>query len=114
MIAYPAKVQDHLLSFKNWQIKQIFRAQNAKVDSLAKITSGLSFELNKMIPVEYLSILSFHDKELLILATELKDRWQALIIQCLRDGMELASKKEAKKLRYKASHYLLINEVLHK
>lgn len=46
--------------------------------------------------------------------TNLEDKWQALIILYLRDRVGPTSKEEARKLRYKASHYVLIDNVLYK
>lgn len=45
---------------------------------------------------------------------ELEDGRRAPIIQYLRDGVKLTFKEEVKKLKHKASHYLLIDGVLYK
>lgn len=75
MTAYLAKVWDHLSSFETWQIMQIPKAQNTKVDSLAKLAFVPSSKLSKTILVECLEAPSTHDKELLSLAMNLEDGW---------------------------------------
>lgn len=40
--------------------------------------------------------------------------WRTPIIQYLRDGEEPTFKAETQKLRYKTSHYMLIDNVLYK
>lgn len=43
---------------------------NTKADSLAKLASLPSLELSRTIPIEYLQVLSIHDKELLTVTAE--------------------------------------------
>lgn len=114
MFVYLSKVWDYHLVFKAWQIQQVPRAQNFEVDSLAKLASVPSSELSRTILLECLGALSIQGKELLPLTTDLSDRWQALIIWYLQDEVELACKEKARKLSCKASHYMLIDNVLYK
>lgn len=64
--------------------------------------------------MECLRAPSIQGKELLPLTSDPDDGWQAPIIQYLQDGEEPTSREEARKLRYKASHYVLINNMLYK
>lgn len=57
---------------------------------------------------------SIQDKELLPLTMDSKDKWQAPIVRNLHDEVELTSKEEAQKLRYRASHYVLIDNMMYK
>lgn len=93
---------------------QIPRIQNFNANSLAKLASMPSSKLSKTIPVECVRALSIEDKELLPLTMDSDDRWQTPIIWYLHDGVDLASKEEAQKLRYRASHYMLTRNVLYK
>lgn len=113
-VTYLTKVRDHLTKFETWRIQQIPGAQNAEADSLAKLASVLSSELSRTIPVECLNAQSIQDQELLPLDVELAKGWQTLIIRYLQNGIEPSSKEEAKKLGYKASHYVLVKGILYK
>lgn len=64
--------------------------------------------------MECLGTLSIHDKELPLLNADLKDGWQAPIVRYLREKVEPTSMEEAKNLKYKALHYVLIDDVLYK
>lgn len=114
MMAYLPKVQSLLSKFETWQIQQVFQVQNAEAYSLAKLALTLSSEFSRMILVECLNASSIQDKELLPLITNSEDGWQASIVSYLHDGVKLTSKEEARKLRYRTSHYVLIDNTLYR
>lgn len=114
MATYLSKVRYHISSFETWQIQQVPWTQNIEVDSLARFALVLSSKLSRTILVECLEAPSIQDKELLSLTTNPSDGLQAPIIWYLCDEVESTSKGEARKLNYKASHYVLIDDMLYK
>lgn len=88
--------------------------RKVEADSLAKLASVPSSKLSKTILIEYLEAPSIQDKELLIVPAELNRGWRASIIWYLQDKEEPTFQAEARKLRYKTFHYMLIDDVLYK
>ena len=58
MILYLKKVRDLLKNFAMVQVKHIPRAENSRVDALAKLATASQEDLSSSTPVEYLAELS--------------------------------------------------------
>ena len=55
MILYLKKVRELLKKFVQVQIRHILRAENSRVDALAKLATASREDLNRLTPVEHLS-----------------------------------------------------------
>ena len=54
MTQYLDKVHEQLEAFKTYILTQVLRPDNAHVDALASLGSGIDRQLKRSIPVEYL------------------------------------------------------------
>ena len=55
MILYLQKVRDLLKNFVQVQVRHVPRAENCRVDALAKLATALQEDLNQSTPVQYLA-----------------------------------------------------------
>ena len=108
MAAYLQKAKELLGSFSSYTISQILRSQNAEVDALARLTSGMDVGQLKFIPVETLNSLSIQTEEpITVNSAVAKDSWMTPVILYLKDGVLPKDKKKARLLRLKAARCTL-------
>ena len=107
MKKYLEKVLLLVKKFKETNFIQIPREENVEANVLAKEVSA-SEPINEFDDVQY--VLSIDLPE--VQQIEDRENWMTPIISYLKDGKLPEGKDEAKKLRVKATRYVLINEVL--
>ena len=103
------KVKQCIKSFTTTQFQQILRKDNMEADDLAK-TAFADEMMSDQIKIQYIpsiDILEVHQIEGL-------SNWTILIISYLKDGLLLEDKEEARKLRVRATRFVLMDEVLYK
>ncbi|KAM2530053.1 hypothetical protein PS1_027958 [Malus domestica] len=111
MAAYLAQTQ-LLLKHFHYQITQIPRAANSHADALARLTSVVEDKIGRKIQVELLAAPSTMAAEVCNLKQG--DSWITLIYRFLAHGTFPNDKVQAKQIRYKVTHYLIINDQLYK
>ncbi|XP_022847633.1 uncharacterized protein LOC111370170 [Olea europaea var. sylvestris] len=113
MLAYLKLVLDIIPHFKRFEPTQVPRLENAHADALSKLASSMNSELLNIVPIEHLSKPStFEGEELLwIEGTPL---WMQPIIAYLKEQTLPASRGEARKLRRRAAHFVLLEGTLYK
>ncbi|GJV22136.1 reverse transcriptase domain-containing protein [Tanacetum coccineum] len=89
--------------FANFSISQVPRSKNKKADALSKIASTSFAHLSKHVLGEILKEKSIQEKEVEAIVEEEGPTWMTLIIKYLKDGTLLGDRKEASKLRIKAT-----------
>lgn len=94
---------------------QIRRDQNQKVDSLACLANAPEDQLEGTVPIHYLSEPSIHaQKPSKIQVIQVNNVWVEPIIKYLKDGDLPEDRRQEKRIRYRATKYLLRNIVLYK
>ncbi|KAM0977043.1 hypothetical protein ACFX2C_019871 [Malus domestica] len=111
MAAYLTQTQ-LLLKHFHYQITQIPRVANSHADALARLTSAVEDKIGRKIQIELLAAPSTMVAEVCNL--QQGDSWITPIYRFLAHGTLPNKKVQAKKIRYKATHYLIINDQLYK
>lgn len=112
MVAYLVEVQQMLSHFEHYHIIHIPRSTNTNENLLPHLALAIA-NFTKTIPIEFLlqpSILM--QNEVRPMHTSIM--WMDPIIDYLKDGMLLADKIEAKRMRCKFARSTLIDGVLYK
>lgn len=112
MERYLHKVRELLSRSLRHTIERVSRAENAKADALAKLTSSYPTELYRSIPIEILEAPSIQEPEAMIVEAAIPT-WMDYIKAFLR-GEELPEQVDLKKMRCKATWYVLRGDVLYK
>ena len=112
MAKYHQKVKDLVAPFKYFEISHIPRAENAQVDALFRLATSDYGTLGRTF-VESLERPSVDRvEEVLQLAVE--PSWMDPIAHYLTDGSTPEDPAEAKRLRWAASQYVMIDGRLYK
>ncbi|KAM1486350.1 hypothetical protein ACFX2I_000558 [Malus domestica] len=111
MATYLAQTQ-LLLKHLHYQITQIPQAANSHADALAHLASTVEDKIGRKIQVELLAASSTMVAEVCNL--QQGDSWITPIYRFLAHGTLPNDKVQAKQIRYKATHYLIINDQLYK
>ncbi|XP_010676986.1 uncharacterized protein LOC104892696 [Beta vulgaris subsp. vulgaris] len=127
MTAYLNAVQSKVKSFGKFDIFQIPRDQNTQADALANIGSAMRKSEFKGIPIVHLSSPAVHKAttvdDVNNIATDVNDidvsnaaaastSWQTPFIQYLKDGTLPEDRLQARKVRFRASMYVLLDGIL--
>ena len=112
MMKYLQKMKDFTASLKYFKIFHIFRSENAWADILSQLATIAFNSLGRTF-VECLKQSSI-DKVEKILQLTIKPNWMDSIVQYLTDGILLVDSSEAKRLRWMASQYVVMNDYLYK
>ena len=95
--------------FKEANFVQIPREENVEADVLAKEVSATE-PMNEFDEVQYVPSIDLPKVQQI----EDKENWMTPVVSYLRDGKLPKGKDEARKLRVRATRYVLIDEVLYK
>ncbi|XP_022880864.1 uncharacterized protein LOC111398160 [Olea europaea var. sylvestris] len=113
MAAYLKLVLDLIPHFERFKLIQVPRLEDTHADALSKLASSKDSELLKIVSTERLSKPSISEgEELLWIESNLV--WMQPIMAYLKDQSLPASRSEARKLRRKAAHFVLQEDVLYK
>ncbi|KAM6555169.1 hypothetical protein CsatB_015931 [Cannabis sativa] len=113
MMAYLSKIQDLLAQLEGYTIQQIPREENATADALARLATSEKIDKASLVPIEYLPEPSIHTKEEVLLL-DTTQSWMTPIAAYLEQGTLPTNKNEAKKMRRKATRYLIIDGVMYR
>ena len=105
MILYLKKVWDLLKKFVLVQVRHIPRAENSRVDALAKLATASQEDLNRLTPVEYLAepSIDLYGEE--VAPIESEPSWMEPIWDYLIDGRLPDDPKEASKIRTRSARF---------
>lgn len=115
MIAYLERVNELLKDFERFEIRQIPREQNQRVDVLVQLESTPEGNLLRSIPIATIpkpSIMRPEVKE--IATTDRRAIWMEPIEKYLINRELPADKNEARKVRLRAARYLFVDGELYK
>ncbi|XP_022869271.1 uncharacterized protein LOC111388718 [Olea europaea var. sylvestris] len=113
MVVYLKLVLDLIPQFERFELIQVSRLENTHTDALSKLGSSKDSELLKIVPIEHLSKPSISGGEE-VLWIEGTPLWMQPIIAYLKDQTLFASRSEARKLRRRAAHFVLKEDMLYK
>ncbi|GJS87316.1 reverse transcriptase domain-containing protein [Tanacetum coccineum] len=114
MAKYLAKKKELSTLFKKFSIENMPQNQNQKADVLSKLASVAFNHLTKEILVEVLNAKSVEAREMNAIVEEEGDNWMTPIIKCLKEGIWLENKNEARALRMKIGQYMMKEGILFK
>ena len=103
MILYLRKVRDLLKKFVLVQVKHVPRAENSRVDALAKLATTLKEDLSRSTPVEYLAEPSIDLCDVVVALVESEPSWMDPIWDYIIDGSLPDDPKEAAKVRARSA-----------
>ena len=107
MAKYLQKVRDLVTHLKYFEISHIPRSENTWADALSRLATSAYDALGRIL-VESLEQPSIdRAEEVLQLATE--PRWMDPIVQYLTNGTSPEDPTEAKRLRWAASQYVMVD-----
>ena len=114
MILYLKKVRELLRKFVLVQVRHIPRAENSRVDALAKLATASQEDLNKQTPVEHLAepSIDLYDEE--VCPVMFEPSWMDPIWDYLIDGLLPNDPKEASKLRTRSTRFTIHKGSLYK
>ncbi|XP_024024059.1 uncharacterized protein K02A2.6-like [Morus notabilis] len=113
MGAYLRKVKEELVKYKNYEILQIPRAENANADALAKLASSKDADTLGVVPIEELERPTIEEHAKAFSVQEGENRMTPLI-RYLMDAQMPNNKDEARRIRYRAARYLLYDGLLYR
>ena len=113
MAAYLEKVKSELRNFPRYEVRHINREDNANADALAKLATSRDAELLRLIPVEIVAEPSI-TKQKAVKAVDSQPSWMDDIVVYLKDDKLPEDRDLARKIKYHAEHYLLLNNKLYK
>ncbi|KAL0293344.1 UNVERIFIED_CONTAM: hypothetical protein Sradi_6942200 [Sesamum radiatum] len=111
MIQYLQQIADLKTKFHHFQIIQIPREENAKVDSLSKLASSLEDCRTRHITIYYLSKAR---TPLAVQPIVTGEDWRTPIIKCMKEGLLLENRWEAARLKTRATRFLMQEHILYK
>ena len=105
MILYLRKVRDLLKNFMLVQVRHVPRAENSRVDALAKLATTLQEDLSKSTPVEYLAEPSIDLCDVEVAQVGSEPSWMDPIRDYIIDGRLPDDPKEAAKVRTRSARF---------
>ena len=96
MILYLQKVRDLLKKFVLVRVKHVPRAENSRVDALAKLATTSQEDLGRSTPVEYLAEPFIDPYNVVIAPVESVPSWMDPIWDYIIDGSLPTRKKQLK------------------
>ena len=105
MILYLRKVRDLLKKFVLVQIKHVPRAENSRVDALAKLATASQEDLSSSTPVEYLAKPSIDLCDVQVAQIRSDPSWMDPIWDYITEGRLPDDPKEAAKVRTRSARF---------
>ena len=113
MAANLEKVKAELWNFSRHEMKHIDLEDNANADALAKLATSRDAEHLRLVPIEIVAEPSI-TKQNSVKTIDAQPSWMDDIVIYLKDDKLPEDRDLARKVRYHAEHYLLLNEKLYK
>ncbi|XP_071708821.1 uncharacterized protein [Rutidosis leptorrhynchoides] len=114
MQKYLKLVQELAVDFDLFQITQVSRTLNKKVDALSKLATLIFSHFKKEIWVEEVKVKSIEEDSVSAPVEEEERSWMTPIIEFLTKGTLPMDSSESRKIKMKAPMYLLDKEVLYR
>ena len=114
MILYLKKVQELLKKFVLVQVRHIPRAENSRVDTLAKLAKTSQEDLSRLTPVEHLAEPSIDLMDVEVSPVTSEPRWMDPIWDYLIGGLPPSDQKEATKLITRSARFTVHKGCLYK
>ena len=114
MILYLKKVQEFLKKFVRVQVKHVPRAENSRVDALAKLATASREDLGGLIPVEHLPEPSVNINIKKVSPVMSEPIWMDPIWDYLIEGTLPSDPKEVSKLRVRFARFTVHRGTLYK
>ena len=108
MIHYLKKVRELLKKFVRVQVRHFPRAENSRVDALAKLATASQEDLDRRVPVEHLMEPSIDVNSDEVLPVMTAPSWMDPIWDFLLNGILPSDLKEASKLRARSARLALL------
>ena len=114
MILYLKKVRELLKKFMLVQIRHIPRTENSRADTLAKLATASQEDLNRLMPIEYLTEPSIDLTDVEVSPVTSEPSWMDPIWDYLIEGLQPSDPKEAAKLRARSARFTVHKGSLYK
>ncbi|XP_024039539.1 uncharacterized protein LOC112098145 [Citrus clementina] len=115
MKGYLEKTRELMSQFYEVKVERVPRLENSEADTLAKMASLGVAQSSGPITTEHIPAPSFGLPELLEVESLSNEvLWMESIIRYLKDGDLPSDKSEARRLKYKAARYCLIQDTLYR
>ncbi|XP_074377037.1 uncharacterized protein LOC141718555 [Apium graveolens] len=111
---YMRHAEELMGKFKEVNLEQIPRTQNADADALAKLGSQRKATLLGVIPLEIQKQPSIFQDEVMGEEAQREESWVTPILDYITKGTLPIDKDEARRIKYKAARYVIYNENLYK
>ena len=99
--------------FQEVEIKQISRNENYRADMLAKMAATADPKLSKSVPLEVRTSPSIGE-EVEVMRVNTEKSWMDPILSYIRMGILPEDRKQARKLKCRATRYTLLDGVLYR
>ncbi|XP_071740197.1 uncharacterized protein [Rutidosis leptorrhynchoides] len=114
MQKYLKLVQELAVDFNLFQITQVSRTMNKKVDALSKLAALTFNHFKKEIWVEEVKVKSIEEGSVSVAVEEEEQSWMTPIIEFLNKGTLPIDSSEARKIKMNAPVYLLDKGILYR
>ncbi|XP_052193804.1 uncharacterized protein LOC127802147 [Diospyros lotus] len=114
MAAYLLKVRELLALLPKFEVRQIPRSQNSHADALAQLATTRDTKFLGAIPMEFIAAPSTEQSAETMVIDEPQGSWMSPILEYLWGGKLPMDKLEARRLRARAVHCCIYDEVLYK
>ena len=114
MVTYLKKAEGQLRTFWWCKIEQVLRTNNVEADSLARLASGLEDGTLSQIPIETLAMPSIKESTDHVMYNDPSSSWIDPIFGFLAEGKVPENKNKARRIRYQANRYTILNGILYK
>ncbi|XP_074350002.1 uncharacterized protein LOC141689556 [Apium graveolens] len=100
--------------FNEVRLELIPHEQNEGADELAKLGSRREATLLGVVPLDIQRLPSVPEHEVISLSNDLGPTWITPILAYIKEGLLPDEKNEARRIRYKASRYVIYDVVLYR
>ena len=114
MIIYLKKVLELFKKFIRVQVRHVLRAENSRVDALAKLTTTSREDLDRLVSIEHLPEPSVNVDDEEVSPVRSEPSWIDPIWDYLVDGIMPSNPKEASKLRTRSAKFTIHRGTLYK
>lgn len=109
---YLVHSKETLAKFKRYSLRKVPRSKNSQVDALAKLASTKDAKFLGTILVEVLDQPSV--PKVVVMSVQERTSWMTPILDYLKHGNLPEEKGETRKIKYKATRYLIYDDILYR